>query len=264
MKIHLFYPQAASLYQLLHSDDRSEYNFNNILRGESIFTRIRIKYEIAFQIAKILLTMHNLSSIKHHGHLTSHNIFVDLKKIASGTFEVRVRIADIETFDFMEYGNIFFNYRISSVWSSPEVLKYQRKILDITTQMDVYSFGMILWELWHQSIPFDNNIKQAIQYVVKEESRPKIVQSISDIDKEEEEKEEFKDAISEQYDSLNSIKQDNQPKYVRTYCDPIVSSLIRKCWTNDPNQRPKVFEICQLLHSKIQKDLSQDVVIVKV
>lgn len=68
--------------------------------------------------------MHNLSSIKHHGHLTSHNIFVDLKKIGSGTFEVRVRIADIETFDFMEYGNIFFNYRISSVWSSPEVLRH--------------------------------------------------------------------------------------------------------------------------------------------
>ena len=211
-----------------------------------MFTRIRIKYEIAFQIAKILLTMHNLSSIKHHGHLTSHNIFIDLKKIASGTFEVRVRIADIETFDFMEYGNIFFNYRISSVWSSPEVLKYQKKILEITTQMDVYSFGMILWELWHQSVPFDNDIKQATQYVVKEESRPKIVQSPDDIDKEEEEKEEFKDAISEQYQSLSSDtnQQTINPKHLRTYCDPIVSSLIRKCWTNDPNQRPKVFEIC--------------------
>ena len=129
----LFYPQAHSLYELLHSDERSEFHFNSILEGEPLFTRIRIKYEIAFQIAKILLTMHNLSSIKHHGHLTSHNIFVDLRKIASGTFEVRVRIADLENFDFMEYGNIFFNYRIVSVWSAPEALKSIKKIADLTT-----------------------------------------------------------------------------------------------------------------------------------
>jgi len=100
-----------------------------------------------------------------------------LKKIASGTFEVRVRIADLENFDFMEYGNIFFNYRIASVWSAPEALKQIKKITDLTAQMDVYSFGVMLWELWHQSIPFDNDIKQATQYVLKEESRPKIIQS---------------------------------------------------------------------------------------
>lgn len=126
--------------------------------------------------------MHNLSSLKHHGHLTSHNIFVDIRKIASGTFEVRVRIADVETFDFMEYANIFFNYRITSVWSSPEALKSMKKITELTTCMDIYSFGMILWELWHQSIPFDNEIKEAAQYVLKEESRPKIVQNSDDID----------------------------------------------------------------------------------
>ena len=40
--------------------------------------------------------------------------------------------------------------------------------------MDTYSFGMIIWELWHMSIPFDNDIKLAEEYVVQEESRPKI------------------------------------------------------------------------------------------
>ena len=94
----------------------------------------------------------------HHGHLTSHNTFVDLKKIGSGTFEVKVKIADFELLDFMEYSNMFFNYRITSVWSPPEALKNLKRLPDLTWQMDTYSFGMILWELWHNSIPFDNDI----------------------------------------------------------------------------------------------------------
>jgi len=75
-----------------------------------------------------LHTIHNLGSIKFHGHLTPHNIFVDLKKIGSGTFEVKVRVSDLENFDFMEYSNMFFNYRITSVWSSPEALGQLKKI----------------------------------------------------------------------------------------------------------------------------------------
>lgn len=44
--------------------------------------------------------------------------------------------------------------------------------------MDTYSFGLILWELWHQAIPFDNDVVQAAKYVVKENSRPKIIHNL--------------------------------------------------------------------------------------
>lgn len=101
-----------------------------------------------------------------------------------------MKIADIENNVFMEYGNIFYNYRIASVWSAPEVLKMNKKILPITTEMDIYSLGMIIWELWHQSIPFDNSIVQALQYVVKEESRPQIITSIDDTNEEEKDESE--------------------------------------------------------------------------
>ena len=53
---------------------------------------------------------------------------------------------------------MFFDYRITSVWSSPEALESLKKIKDPTPEMDVYSYGLILWELWHQAIPFDNDI----------------------------------------------------------------------------------------------------------
>lgn len=119
---------------------------------------IRIKYEIALQLSRIMLTMHNLSSIMYHGHLTSHNVFVDIKKQSSGSFDIKVRISDIENVDFMEYSNMFFNYKYASCWSSPEVLANPKKIPELTSAMDVYSYGMILWELWHNCVPFDNDV----------------------------------------------------------------------------------------------------------
>ena len=95
------------------------------------------------------MTISNLSSIRIHGHLTSHNIFVDLKKIAIGTFEIKVRIGDLENMDFMEYGNIFYGYKYTSVWSAPEALKSPKKLQALQKEADVYSFGMVMWELWH-------------------------------------------------------------------------------------------------------------------
>lgn len=145
------------------------------MRNESVSTKVRVKYEIAYQLSRILLTIENLSTLKKHGHLTSHNVFVELKKIASGTFEIKVRVGDIENLDFMAYGNMLYNYKFTSVWSSPEALKNPKKIQELDEKMDIYSLGMILWELWHQAVPFDGELEQAAQYVVKEESRPKII-----------------------------------------------------------------------------------------
>ena len=45
LKVHLFYPETVSLYQLLHSEDKS--NFNNVMIDEQIDVRQRIKYAIA-------------------------------------------------------------------------------------------------------------------------------------------------------------------------------------------------------------------------
>lgn len=58
--------------------------------------------------------------------------------------------------------------------------------------MDTYSYGMILWELWHESIPFNNDIQMAVHYVVTENSRPKIIQNIQDLQEESEEEEDKK------------------------------------------------------------------------
>jgi len=48
---------------------------------------------------------------------------------------------------------------MANVWSSPECLANIKIIPDNMNQkMDTYSYGMILWELMHQTIPFDSDV----------------------------------------------------------------------------------------------------------
>ena len=89
--------------------------------------------------------MHSLGHPICHGHLTSHNIFVD-SDFYSG---YRVYLGDIEVYAFLKFGTLFGNYSVSSVWSAPEVLN-QNKLPEFTKQMDVYSFAIVLWELFHE------------------------------------------------------------------------------------------------------------------
>lgn len=84
----------------------------------------------------------------------------------------RVYVSELELNDFKKYANMFGSYRCISVWSSPECLKQSRKRPEPTTEMDVYSFGMIMWEIFHETIPFDGDLKACIQYVLKSDARP--------------------------------------------------------------------------------------------
>lgn len=53
---------------------------------------------------------------------------------------------------------MFGSYKPINVWSSPEVLKSKKKILEPLPAMDIYSFGLIMWEMFHEQVPFDNDV----------------------------------------------------------------------------------------------------------
>lgn len=139
--IHVISLERKSLYEILHTDSL-----------ENIKLTSFHKLTILIQLAKILNTFHCL---RHktwaHGNLTPHNIFVDLpKNIDDIETELRVQVDGIELTDLKKYANMFYSYRSVSVWSAPEVLKTPKKILEPLTPMDVYSFGLIMWELFHE------------------------------------------------------------------------------------------------------------------
>lgn len=268
----MVYPQATSLYELLHSKNNSSLkdqpSFCEIIKYESTQTRVMLKYHIAFQISQILMTIQNLTNIKCHGHLSSHNIMIEVKKIDQMNFRLRIRLADLENLDYMQYANMFYNYRIATVWSSPEVLAQPKKMpQELNPAMDVYSFGVMLWELWHCQVPFDDNPQMAAHYVVEENSRPKLIHSPQDLkelssesDEEAKEGQEpvpkklsnifvkddqsaFSSAIGgKDMDLFINVSDGNQDSggsagsdpevggKPLTFCDSTISSIIRKCW----------------------------------
>eukprot|EP00347_Sterkiella_histriomuscorum_P021348 403334300 len=198
-QISIFYKESMSLFELLYSKEREE------MRKSLDY---RVKYQICLDVAKIFYTLQQFNPPLCHGHLTSHNVFIELNKE-----NLKVVLADLELMPLCKYANTFYDYRSASVWSPPECLKNMKKMDDPTPEMDTYSYGMLLWEIWHELIPFDNDLKLCQNYVVNEQSRPQIMPN----------------------------------EGANNGCDDEMAKLIRLCWQSEPEQRPKFNYICKLL-----------------
>lgn len=151
-------PQMISLFELLHCDERSELRKN---------LTVSDKYQLAFSLAKIMNTCHAFNPPIVHAHLSTHNVFVEFQSYGGPKKATGVRLGDLELAPLIKYASTFYNYKNISVWSSPEILKSGKKIADNPVpEMDVYSYGMILWELWHEHVPFDNDLALYSKYVL--------------------------------------------------------------------------------------------------
>lgn len=142
----------GSLYKLLHIERRN-LSFSQ-------------KVHYIKQIAGGLSHMHSLGKV--HGHLTSHNIVVNSND--------RVFITDFGMGKIKKYAGIVCGYCNKTAWSSPEVLA-DRRLTAVKTDFfdDVYSFGVIVWEIFTQSEPFEGLELEGIkELVVRDKERLEI------------------------------------------------------------------------------------------
>ncbi|XP_057545534.1 uncharacterized protein LOC130824510 [Amaranthus tricolor] len=93
-------------------------------------------------------------------------------------------------------------------WMAPELLS--GKCTMVTEKIDVYSFGIVMWELLTGEEPYsDMHCASIIGGIVNNTLRPQIP----------------------------------------TWCDPEWKSLMQSCWAPDPSERPSFSEISQKLRS---------------
>ncbi|KAJ4827780.1 hypothetical protein Tsubulata_021254 [Turnera subulata] len=93
-------------------------------------------------------------------------------------------------------------------WMAPELLSGKNHM--VTEKIDVYSFGIVMWELLTGEEPYaDMHCASIIGGIVNNSLRPKIP----------------------------------------TWCDPEWKSLMESCWASDPAERPSFSEISRKLRS---------------
>lgn len=127
--------------------------------------------------------MHACKSGMVHCHLSSRNIFIE-PVVVDHKIEYKVKLGDLGELSIRQSATVFLGHDIRNTWSSPEVLNDPNLIFQAKRiSLDIYSFGMLLWELFSNTIPFADNIEAAKTFVADKNFRPKIRYQHDEIDK---------------------------------------------------------------------------------
>jgi hypothetical protein len=169
-KVYLFYPTLVSLYEYIHIQKKKMTN--------------KEKMEIAIQIVESLKKIYDCRLNLIHGHLSSRNLFIT-KIVDDDSIKPNIRIGDLGDMSIRQHAKIFYDYEIRNTWSSPEVLVDSNIAFTARKQsMDIYSVGMLVWEIFSNIVPFADNIEAANVFVNEKNCRPKIKSNPSDSDEE--------------------------------------------------------------------------------
>uniref|UniRef100_A0A6G1S7I7 non-specific serine/threonine protein kinase n=1 Tax=Aceria tosichella TaxID=561515 RepID=A0A6G1S7I7_9ACAR len=141
--------KGRSLYKHLHVED---------IRT---FTNCEIK-DIALGIAQGMEYLHAKHII--HRDLKSNNIFIHDED------NLTVKIGDFGLATFKtrgEGGQQIYHPTGSILWMAPEVIKTKPGVNPFTFESDVYSYGIVLYELLSRKLPyFDFKHKDALLYLI--------------------------------------------------------------------------------------------------
>ncbi|CAM9000736.1 unnamed protein product [Rhodiola kirilowii] len=159
---------------------------------------------IALEIARGMQFIHAQGVI--HRDLKPENILIDQ--------EFHMKIADFGIACEEAYCDALADDPGTYRWMAPEMIKHK----SYGKKVDVYSFGLILWEMISGSIPYEDMTPiQAAYAVVNKKLRP----VIPDV------------------------------------CPPAMKALIEQCWSSKPDKRPDFWQIVKVLetfHSSLARD----------
>ncbi|XP_057967827.1 uncharacterized protein LOC131157578 [Malania oleifera] len=179
-----------------------------------------VAVDIMLQIARGMEYLH--SQKMYHGDLNPSNVFLKARSpFTEGYFYAKVSGFGLSSVNShfsrnspSQNGTGNGNGNHPFIWYAPEVLAEQEKPGNAcgskyTEKADVYSFGMLCFEILTGKVPFEDGHLQG-------------------------------DKMS------RNIRAGERPLF--PFCSPkYLANLTRRCWQTDPIQRPSFFSICRIL-----------------
>lgn len=177
------YMPNGSLYRFLRKEKRSR-----ILTGTN-------RTQIAMAVAHAMKYLHGIGII--HRDLKSMNVLLDEKRLP--------KLCDFGIARFEDTEGVMTGQIGTPHWMAPEIFEGKK----YNKEVDVYSFGCLIYELQTNSIPWEGKNANYIMFCIKEKRRPPIPE-----------------------DTPLCLK-----------------NLIRQCWKTHSNERPKFDEIYTMFES---------------
>ncbi|KAM1201443.1 hypothetical protein EV1_017479 [Malus domestica] len=139
-----------------------------------------------------------------HFDLKSHNFLVNMRDPQRPV----CKIGDLGLSKIKQRTLVSGGVRGTVPWMAPELLSGKNNL--VTEKVDVYSFGIVMWELLTGEEPYgDLRSQEIIAGIMKGSLRPEIP----------------------------------------SWCDPTWRSLMERCWSSDPKSRPPFSEIAKELRT---------------
>jgi serine/threonine protein kinase len=176
-------------------------NLRDILRDKTIQLPWKLRMKIARSIALALNYLHTLDPVIIHRDLKSSNILVDENW--------GVKVADFG-FARIKAENTTMTRCGTPCWTAPEILRGQA----YDEKADIYSFGIVLWELVTRAHPYGE-----------------------------------RNFIGVTMDVLNGVRPAIPPSTNKD-----LAELIRECWEDNPKKRPKLKRMLKFFEEQIGSD----------
>ncbi|KAE9460205.1 hypothetical protein C3L33_07891, partial [Rhododendron williamsianum] len=183
-------------------------------RKQRIPFSLPVAVDLMLQIARGMEYLH--SKEIYHGDLNPSNILLKPRNVSTeGYLHAKVSGFGLSSsINLTQKTSPNQNGTMPFIWHAPEILAEQEHLGSIgncryTAKADVYSFGMICFELLTGKVPFEDSHLQGdkMSRNIRTGERP--------------------------------LFPFPSPKYL--------TSLTKKCWHTDPNQRPSFSSICRIL-----------------
>ena len=178
-------------------------NISDVLRVKPILLDLGIRLRIAIEVAKGVSFLHNHCNLIHRD-LKSLNLLATVSDLSFA-----VKVCDFGVSRVVDRRKTMTGNVGTVSWIAPEVFE-QRKYSE---KADVYSFGIVLWELLTRRVPFADIHSFSIPVSVIKGDRP-------------------------------SIPKD---------CPSALKKLIRECWQPKASKRPPFSKIVEILQKIVEQ-----------